>query len=159
MINKELLHQLLIYKDGKLFWKQPKTGRNLTKEAGCVLNHGYKVLGINGKNYLNHRLIFMMHHGFIPKIIDHVNGNKQDNRIENLRQATRPQNAYNAKAHSDNLTGYKNINFLPKTNKFHVQLQINGKKKHFGDYFDIEVAKFVAEIMRHKYHNKFSKSA
>jgi hypothetical protein len=159
MLNKEYLEKILRYEDGKLFWKEPKLGRNLNKEAGCILNNGYKVIGINGKNYLNHRVIFMMHHGFFPKLIDHIDRNTLNNKIENLRQATKSQNGFNTKIHIDNKAGHKNINFVSRINKYQVQLMVNGKKMHFGTYFDIDVAKFVAETMRYKYHGKFSFNA
>ena len=64
----------------------------------------------------------------------------------------------NSKIASNNKSGIKNVNWHKKSKKWVVQLGVNNKKMNFGTYFDLEVAKFVAETMRHKYHGQFSRS-
>jgi hypothetical protein len=151
MITKELLHQLFEYRDGNLYWKNKNN-----KFAGYVHHTGYFTVDINKKSYRVHRLVFMMHHGFLPQIVDHIDGNKLNNSIENLRKADSNQNNQNSRTPITNKSGIKGVNWHKVTNKWAVQLNINGKKRWFGSYFDIEVAKFVCETMRHKYHKEFA---
>ena len=65
--------------------------------------------GRGGKMYLTYRLIFLMEHGYMPKYVDHINGDPADNRIENLREATAMQNGTNRGKQTNNTSGYKNV--------------------------------------------------
>jgi hypothetical protein len=98
----------------------------------------------------------LFHHGYIPKIIDHIDNNPANNRIDNLREATQQENCFNSKKRKHNTSGYKNVVWHDSGKKWAVRLFINGSNKHFGLYFDKEIANFVAETMRYKYHKKFA---
>ena len=159
MITQELVKELFEYRDGDLYWKKINPYAHNIKigaEAGCLKNRGYLCTKINGKSYLNHRLIFLYHHGCLPKFIDHINNIKTDNRIENLREATVSQNALNKKQQSNNTSGIKGVSWNIQAQKWRVRLQINGKEKSFGAYYDFDAAKFIAETMRHKFHGEFA---
>ncbi len=117
----------------------------------------YKKVCINGKYYREHRLIWEQHYGKIPAgmDIDHINQDKSDNRIENLRLATRSQNKANSKKHSDNKSGYKGVTYYKKYNKWMAQISHHYKKKTIG-YFDTpeeayEAYKKTAEEIFGKY--------
>jgi hypothetical protein len=143
------------YRDGELYWKILHGRKNVKgAKAGFAWNDGYLGVGFNKKLYRIHRVIFEMHHGYCPKFIDHIDGNKQNNRIENLREATSNQNGYNTKLSSRNTTGVKGVSFDGK--KYRVRFKVDGKAKSFGSYFDIDYAKFVSEAMRYKYHGNFA---
>lgn len=160
IITKDYLNYLFEYKNGKILWKN-KTSKHanvvIGKEAGHLRSDGYKQVVINNKIYQTHRIIFMMFNGFMPDKIDHKDNNPSNNLIENLREASHCQNMHNAKKRKDNSSGYKNINFHKATNSWIVRIAINGVRKHFGCYKDIDYAKFVADAMRYKYHGKFAK--
>jgi hypothetical protein len=96
-LNEELVYNK---KTGQFFWK---------KEAGTITGHGYRYIRVNGKMMLAHRMAWLMEYGEDPegKLIDHINGDRLDNRIENLRIATYSQNGANAKRHSRNTSGLK----------------------------------------------------
>jgi len=98
-----------------------------------------------------------MFFGKFPKIIDHIDGNQTNNKIENLREVTHSQNMLNQKLYKNSKTGYKNITFQKQNKKFVVRIVVNGKRKSFGSYNDIDYAKFVAEAMRHKYHGEYAR--
>ena len=151
------MKQYFEYKDGELYWKidkgaNAKAGSLASSNAG----DGYKKVVLNGKAHKVHHIVYELHHGYRPEQIDHINGNRADNRIENLRPATNQQNQYNAKLRSDNKSGIKGVSWHKTTNKWMVSLRVDGKQKHFGLYFDIDYAKFVADAMRHKYHKEFA---
>ena len=95
-----------------------------------------------------------MHHGYLPNKVDHKKG--LSNTIDNLRDASDIENAQNSKIPSNNTSGYKNVRWNKRNKKWVVEIRVNYQRKYFGSYFDIEVAKFVAETMRHKYHAKFA---
>ena len=133
-LSQDLLHELFNYKDSQLFWKQAKRGRNLNKPAGTIKD-GYLQIGINGNLYYAHRLVFLMHHSCLPEQVDHIDGNRANNAIENLRPATPSQNQYNVKKQKNNTSGYKGVTWYKKTGKWKAQIGINGKKKNLG-YFD-----------------------
>lgn len=96
MVTQERLRELFNYKDGKLYWKMIKTGvkRSL---AGCVNSGGYWEIGVDRKVYKRHNLIFLYHNGYLPEIVDHVDNDRSNDRIENLRAATIRDNARNSK--------------------------------------------------------------
>jgi hypothetical protein len=145
------------YKNGELFWKITSSNRAIkNKKAGYKRKDNYCFLRFNKKTYGIHQVVFAMHHGYIPKEIDHIDANPSNNFIENLREATRSQNALNQPLTIKNSSGIKGVSWHKSAKKWVVQLTVNGKAKYFGTYFDIEVAKFIAETMRHKYHGNYA---
>ena len=84
-MTKEELHELFEYRDGNLYWKINRvTKKCIGKKAGSKCKNGYEHIQINYKYIYSHRAIFLYHHGYLPKILDHINGIRDDNRIENL---------------------------------------------------------------------------
>jgi hypothetical protein len=158
MITKNLLNLLFTYKDGHLYWKNTFARIKAGQLAGCPSTKGYWIVGIKQKRYKLHRVIFLMHHGFMPEYVDHINGNSGDNRIENLRVATASQNSHNYKKPKNNTSGLKNISWDKDSKKWVVRLKINNVHKNFGRYNDIDYARFVAEAMRYKYHQQFARN-
>lgn len=156
-LTKEYLQSIFDYKDGNLYWKENQYRNKVKgKIAGSITSNNYIRIALNKKHYLGHRLIFLFHHGYLPEKIDHKDNNTLNNKIENLRAATIEQNGYNCKISKRNTSGYKNVFWNKYRKKWQVILQINKKQKYFGLYFDKEVANFVAETMRYKYHKEFA---
>lgn len=91
------LDELLRYECGKLVWKITggKGQRIAGMEAGSTNWAGYRVLSVNNKKYMTHRVIFYLHHGYFPKLVDHINRDITDNRIENLREVTPRESSLN----------------------------------------------------------------
>lgn len=158
MITKELLELLFTYKDGHLYWKNTFGRTKAGQISGGPSTKGYWIVGIKQKRYKLHRLIFLMHHGFMPKYVDHINGITNDNRIENLRVATNSQNLYNSKKPTHNTSGLKNVSWDNDSKKWVVRLKIDGIHKNFGRYKNIDYAKFIAEAMRYKYHKQYART-
>jgi len=150
-VSQERVLELFRYEDGKLF------RRSDNKLMGCYTQkHRYARIGIDGQNYKVHRIIFLYHKGYMPKIIDHINGYRYDNRIENLREANTYQNRQNSRIYSTNRSGVKNVYWADNCQKWRVTFSINGKRKTFGYYVDLKEAKKVATSMRDKYFKDFA---
>lgn len=148
--TKEILDQIFEYKDGDLYWKPVK--------AGTVDGSGYLQVGIKGKYYKNHRLIFLMHHGYLPDLIDHADGNRQNNRIENLREATRSQNNYNKKIGKSNTSGVKGVSWRPDSKKWRARIYVEKNPIVLGMFDTIEEAKAAIEEARKICHKDFAKN-
>lgn len=160
MITKELLHDLYEYKNGNLYYKKiiyGNTRRKIGDLAGYVTNEGYVSVKVNRKSYLVHRLIYLMHYGSMPQQIDHIDGNPSNNDIKNLREVTGSQNCMNKRISQKNTSGYKNICFVKKINKWRVQIKSKGKTLSFGCFEDIELADLVAQEVRNKYFGSYAK--
>jgi hypothetical protein len=73
MITQKRVLELLEYRDGGLFWRvKPAKQIVIGSEAGCVNDQGYSVIRIDGVLHRTHRVVFLMHHGYLPKYIDHA---------------------------------------------------------------------------------------
>ena len=96
-------------------------------------------------------------HGYLPEIIDHINGIKNDNRICNLRAADDSKNAMNRRIRSDNTTGFKGVMFHKKNKKFVSQIQTNGEQKHLGYYATAEQAHQAYVAAAKELHGEFAR--
>ena len=150
-MTKELLQELFYYKDGFLFNKVKRSSNALPNTmAGTLPNNSeYRRVSISNKIYLEHRIIWIYFNGLIPKgmFIDHINQNKKDNSIENLRLCTRSENQYNRGAYKNNTSGFKGVSFNKALNKYSAQMRINDVKKHLGYFDSAELAKQAYDNM------------
>jgi len=158
IITKEFLHDTLDYFEGNLIWKK-SIGRLAKKGriAGTINQNGYLSICLLGKIYKLHRIIFFYHHGYFPKVVDHIDGNKVNNKIENLREASISQNAWNSKIRITNKSGVKGISWDKKANKWRASCTVNYKQNNLGCFEDIEEAKKVIKNFRNLHHKEFSK--
>jgi HNH endonuclease len=157
-LTQEHLNTIFEYKDGELHWKIANNRKvKVGTIAGYVDAGGYKNTKVCGKQLKNHRLIFLIHYGYLPKMIDHIDGNTLNNRIENLREATPKQNQQNSKLRKNNSSGYRNVYWSKAAQKWQVYCRINGSMKHFGLFNDLELADLVAQEVRNKYFGKYAK--
>jgi hypothetical protein len=158
-LNQDYFNTIFQYKDGNLYWKQrPALCLKVGSLAGTLKKHDpYKRVQVAKKNLLQHRVIFFMHHGYLPDLIDHIDGNRLNNRIENLREATYSQNAINKKLGSNNKSGYKNVCWNKKSRKWTVTLKVDGKIINIGGFDDVELAGLVAQEARNKYYKDFAR--
>lgn len=155
-MSKDLFQNVFEYRDGNLYWTNNGPIKMRGKLAGTINERGYVKVSVADKRYGVHQIVFAMHNGYIPENIDHINGNKSDNRIENLRPATKAQNGYNRKLPPNNTSGAKNVSYRADTNKWRVDVRVDGKSHCFGSYEDFDLAELVAIEARNKYHGKFA---
>lgn len=155
-LTKEYLHTLFEYKDGNLYWKISTGNARIGKLAGCIGKNGYWQITINKKIYKAHRLIFMMFNGYMPNFVDHVDGNRNNNLIKNLREATHIQNCFNRKIMT-NKTPVKGVVWKPHIERWEVSCW-KENKKYYGGYFkDKEKAIEASIILRKLHHGEFAR--
>jgi hypothetical protein len=135
MVTQDYLKEIFEYKDGSLYWKKSRPHVTLGMKAGHLKqDDGYIRIAIDKKAYYAHRLIYIFHHGFCPKTLDHIDTNRSNNKIENLRPATNSKNGANRKLGSNSKTGFKGVHQINEC-KFRAYISINKKRKHLG-YFN-----------------------
>lgn len=101
------------------------------KVAGW-LDDGYIKVKVNSVSYKMHRLVFKMHYNYDPKIIDHLNRVRSDNRIENLVNSNLQRNRVNSGPHKNNTTGVKGVVFKNKASRYECYVKRHGVKKYLG---------------------------
>jgi hypothetical protein len=135
---------------GNIYWVAVGKGKIKKKPAGTVTSTGYVGILIEGKRYLAHRIAWALAYGSWPEQqIDHINGIKTDNRIENLRLATNAQNGKNYGANKTNTSGIKGVSWCKQTQKWRAMIKVNGKSICKGRYIDKQdalMARHAAEI-------------
>lgn len=140
--------ELLHYRDGKLFWLvsiNPKAPAG--SEAGTLRGDGYKVFGYQGRKWLAHRVIWELHFGGIPEgyVIDHIDNNPRNNRVENLRCVSYSGNNLNKKY----LVG---VGLHKKSGKWRAYTKESGRSKHLGSFTN-----FCAAVQCRKQREKILK--
>jgi hypothetical protein len=161
-LTVDLLNHLFEYdkETGNLIWKIKPSSRGHHVKAGDIAgtlkSHGYLCVGINYNSYRAHRLIFLMHKGYLPKTIDHINGDKLDNRIENLRAATVGQNQHNRKTNANNTSGYKGVSWNKAQKKWTARITLERKIIHLGYFANVEEAAEVVRKAREELHGSFA---
>ena len=157
-ITKEYLNEIFEYKDGSIYWKKKIANCiNIGTKAGTSVYNEYSRVFVSDKSYLIHRLVFLMHNGYLPEMVDHIDGIKSNNRIENLRATTRSQNLFNSKLSKSNSTGSKNVSYEAGINKFIVTISVKKKFAYVGYFDDLELADLVAHMAREKYHGIYAR--
>jgi len=158
MITQERLKELFDYQDGTFIRR--KTGMSIVANFG---NKRYLRVYVDNKPYSLHRMIYLWNHGHLPKTLDHIDGNRANNKIENLREATQQQNCLNRKHHSNSKSPYKNV-YLQSPIKnaewkrnWVVRVNVGGKSKYIGSFEDLELADLVATEARDKFHGAFAR--
>ena len=116
--------------------------------AGTPHIQGYVSINIGGKIYLAHRIAFLFMEGSEPnKLVDHINGVRNDNRFINLRHASSSQNLANSKVFSHNTSGHRGVYLRKDTNRWQAQIKRGGRNIALGCY----PTKEAASIARDKY--------
>ena len=132
------LHELFEYQDGKLINRLHRLNQMPSGSvAGHVTKKGYTNIRVDGRMYKAHRLIFLYHHGYIPEIIDHIDCDRENNRIENLRACTKSQNGMN-RAGAYGKSGVRNV--YQRGGKFQVHIRREGATHYFGTFETVEAA-------------------
>lgn len=161
-MNQERLKSLLHYDPiiGRWTWRITR-GRLAPagSNAGFRDKSGYVVIRVDRKLYRAHRLAWLYVTGKWPKDqIDHINGDRSDNRFRNLREATGFQNRANSRKRKDNTSGYKGVHWRQDANKWRARIHSNGKCVYLG-YFSSKEGAHAAYISASKiYHGKFANS-
>lgn len=156
MLTIEQLKNALNYdaNTGVFIWKtRPSKAVKVGDVAGCVEKRiGYVTIGIAKRIYKAHRLAWLYAYGEWPKgLIDHINGDKADNRIANLRDVFADGNSQNIrKPNRRNKSGFMGVIFFQK--KWRASITVSGKTKWLGDYATPEEAHQVYLVAKRKYH-------
>lgn len=142
-LNHYTLLDMFIYNPETGVFIRRKTSGNkvMGSRAGTLHSTGYRYIEILGSSYSEHRLAWFYIHGYWPtNNIDHIDGSKSNNKLNNLREATQSDNGKNRILSKNNSTGHTGVSFYTPLNKYVAKITIDKKQKHIGYYTTIEEA-------------------
>lgn len=132
--------------------------KHLGRAAGTVTTNGaYLNIGINYKRYPAHHLVWLYFHGGLPKRLDHIDGNRLNNRIENLREADPSQNRMNVSVGKNNTSGVKGVSWSADRNRWWVTVQAYGVLHNIGYFTDLKEAADARESAAKRIHGEFAR--
>ncbi|OFC63056.1 HNH endonuclease [Candidatus Erwinia dacicola] len=160
MLTQERLKELLHYDRDTGVFTRLKTRSSRAKEgeiAGWPSSGGYLRVCVDGKVHFCHRLAWLYEHGEFPSaFMDHINGDRQDNRISNIRQVSLSQNGFNRKMQSTNTSGIKGVSWCKEMKKWRAGIMHEGKHIHVGYFIEkIEAAEAIEKV-RNELHGAFA---
>ena len=147
--TREYLNTLFRYREGKLYWIRSRRSALIGKEAGTVRPRGYRHVKLHGGYYLRHRLVYYMHTGEQPPVLDHKNGIPGDDRIENLQPITFAGNVRKRKIERNNTSGVSGVYWNKKQERWLAHIKKDWKDIHLGSFthlFEAVAARKSAEL-------------
>jgi hypothetical protein len=158
--SRDFIASVLEYnaETGVLRWKV-STSRcvRVGQVAGSVLPNGYLYVGIGGRRFLAHRIIWLLTNGEWPAgLIDHINGQKCDNRIANLRVCSHAENTRNSRTPRNNTSGVKGVSWDNAKKAWDVGIRMYGRNIRAGSFKDFEEAKRAIVELRQRLHGEFA---
>lgn len=148
-ITREFVLEMLEYipETGALLQKKPRPRVQVGSIAGVVTPYGYRYIQLNGRKYAAHRIVWLIEHGEFPSTdIDHIDRNKLNNQISNLRLVTRKENCENKIAQRNNQLGIRGVSYNPRLRKYIAQIQHHGKGIHIGVFQTPQEAKTAYDL-------------
>ncbi|MFZ2540824.1 MAG: HNH endonuclease [Gallionella sp.] len=144
MLTIDRLKELLDYDHltGDFLWKKKRNGGySVGAIAGCKTLEGYWQLRIDNKSYKAHRVAWFFVYGIWPRILDHIDHDKLNNRIINLREVTTAENGQNQiEAQAGNKNGFLGVDYHKSSRKFRAHIMTNRKRKFLGSFLTAEEA-------------------
>jgi hypothetical protein len=157
-LSHDRLLELLYYSpDTGIFTWKISCGRvRNEQESGWVNCSGYKKISVDGKTYTAHRLAwFYIYKKWPNGDIDHIDNNRLNNKISNLREATRSQNLQNKKMQSNNTSGYIGVSYDKARDKWDARLKVFGKQICLGLFETAEEASKAYQDKASEYYKEF----
>jgi hypothetical protein len=155
-LDSKRLKELLDYnpETGIFIRKITTGGQKAGAIAGKQRRDGYVDVNISPKRYMAHRLAWFYVYGVWPnKMLDHINGIRNDNKISNLREVTNSENQQNRnKVRKDSKSGFQCVNYKPKHKKWEAYITLNGIKKHIGHFNSPEEAHAAYLVKKKELH-------
>lgn len=133
---REQLEELYYYReDGRLCWKSTTAFRKAGSVAGWkATSRPYRRVRAGRRHMLEHRAIFLLHFGWLPEVVDHINGDSGDNRIGNLRASSYKNNPKNRKTQENNTSGQAGVHFCNRDKRWVAIIRYNCKQIYLGSY-------------------------
>lgn len=141
--SQERIKELLNYdpETGVFTWKRSRGPNKTAEAAGWKHRTGYLYIGIDNEMFKAHRLAWMVVHGRAPVgMLDHIDRNKENNRISNLREVSEPQNNQNKRTYRNSRSGVKGIGWFAQTGKWRARIQANGRVHSLGLFTSFDAA-------------------
>jgi len=137
---------------GALTWRIRRGRATVGACVGSLQSEGYFQTKINYKRYLVHRLIWLWWHGETPKDqIDHINHDRIDNRIANMREATNKGNGRNQSMRNDNMSGVTGVCWTKRRGKWLAYIRVDGHHHNLGEFTELSVATAVRKAAERQY--------
>jgi len=138
---------------GELFWRERLRRRQVLNPAGNIdKTHGYRRINWGGSFFTAHRLIWFHQTGAWPiGEIDHIDGNRANNRISNLRDVSMEENRKNKKMYKRNKSGHCGVYWRKDLGKWQVSIRVDGTLKHLGCFIHKGAAVSIREAAEKQY--------
>lgn len=143
ILTAERVRELLDYDQntGVFVWRVSRGGSaKAGTAAGTKDSHGHVQIRVDGVLHMAHRLAFLHATGCMPSEVDHINRERSDNRLANLRPVSRSQNGHNRNTGVNNTSGAIGVSFVKHINKWQAYINVGGKRKNLGYFFDFDDA-------------------
>jgi len=156
-MNISRIRQLFRYEGGRLIRRGSCSTASAGDVAGSRRYDGYREVSIDNVSFREHRVIWALVYGEQPIEIDHINGVRSDNRIENLRGVSRSQNQQNKVASLRKSSPYKGVHYSKQRKRWISKIKKNGKVKHIGSYGDEIAAAKAYDCVAYEQYGEFAR--
>lgn len=150
-MTKDSLQSWFDYDGKTLSWKDKSRETKI-----CFNNGGYPIIRYAGNARLVHRLVFILVHGYVPKQLDHIDGDRTNYAIENLRDCPQSQNAMNKIKQSNNKSGFKGVFWDKAFKRWVVAVAAYGKNYRKTGFKSAEDAYEFACLLRDMVHGNYA---